>query len=134
MQKYRARLSGPLLDRIDLMISVPSLSDTELQEKAAGESSAIVRQRVVAARERQMTRQGKANAALSPAEVDRHCLPDAAGAQLLKQAIARLSLSARAYHRILRVARSIADLGDVENILSPHIAEAVHYRRGLGNA
>ncbi len=133
MRKYRAKLSGPLLDRIDLMISVPSLSDTELQEKSVGESSAIVRQRVVAARERQMVRQGKANAALSPAEVDRHCPPDAVGAQLLKQAIAKLSLSARAYHRILRVARSIADLGGVEHILFPHIAEAVHYRRGLGN-
>jgi magnesium chelatase family protein len=133
VQKYRAKLSGPLLDRIDLMVAVPSLSDAELQGKAVGESSAIVRQRVVVARERQIARQGKVNASLSPTEVDRHCLPDAAGTQLLKQAIAKLSLSARAYHRILRVARSVADLGGVERVLSPHIAEAVHYRRGLGD-
>lgn len=133
VQRYRAKLSGPLLDRIDLMIAVPSLSDTELQEKSGGEPSSAVRQRVTVARERQIARQGKANALLSPSEVDQHCLPDAAGAQLLKQAIARLSLSARAYHRILRVARSIADLAGNEVVLASHIGEAVHYRRGLSD-
>ncbi|MCX7170068.1 MAG: YifB family Mg chelatase-like AAA ATPase [Proteobacteria bacterium] len=129
--KYRGKLSGPLLDRIDLMIEVPSLSDAELQSRGDGESSATVRERVRRAREIQLARQGKANALLTPAEVDRHCLPDAAGALLLKQAIARLSLSARAYHRILRVARTIAYLAGAAQVLSTHIAEAVHYRRGL---
>jgi len=129
--KYRGKISGPLLDRIDLMIAVPALSDAELQARGDGESSAAVRERVAGARDRQLARQGKANALLEPAEMDAYCLPDQAGAQLLKQAIARLSLSARAYHRILKVARTIADLADAGQIRSPHIAEAVHYRRGL---
>ena len=129
--KYRGKLSGPLLDRIDLMVDVPSLSDVELQTHGDGEFSATVRGRVASARNRQLARQGKVNALLSPAEVDQHCPPDSAGAQLLKQAIARLSLSARAYHRVLRVARTVADLADLPQIRSPHIAEAVHYRRGL---
>ncbi|MFA7267847.1 MAG: YifB family Mg chelatase-like AAA ATPase [Sterolibacterium sp.] len=132
--KYRGKLSGPLLDRIDLMIEVPSLSDDEMQSHGDGEPSADVRERVCRARELQIARQGKSNALLEPAEVDRHCLPDAAGALLLKQAIARLFLSARAYHRILRVARTIADLANAAQVGSTHIAEAVHYRRGLGQA
>ncbi|MBI5923000.1 MAG: ATP-binding protein [Betaproteobacteria bacterium] len=132
--KYRGKLSGPLLDRIDLMIEVPSLSDAELQARGDGEPSARARERVCDARAIQLARQGKANALLTPAEVDRHCQPDAAGALLLKQAIARLSLSARAYHRILRVARSIADLAASAQIVSTHVAEAVHYRRGLAQA
>ncbi len=130
--KYRGKLSGPLLDRIDLMIAVPALSDVELQARGDGEPSAAVRARVVGARERQLSRQGKANALLEPAEVEEYCRPDEAGVQLLKQAILRLSLSARAYHRILKVARTVADLADAGKIRSPHIAEAVHYRRGLG--
>ncbi len=129
--KYRGKLSGPLLDRLDLMIEVPSLSDAELQGKGDGEASASVRVRVGAARDRQLVRQGKPNARLGPAEIDEYCTPDAAGSALLKQAIARLSLSARAYHRILKVARSIADIAGAEAVLSPHIAEAIHYRRGL---
>jgi magnesium chelatase family protein len=129
--KYRGKLSGPLLDRIDLMLDVPSLSDAELQTQADGETSADVRQRVTRARDRQLARQCKANALLSSAEIDRHCQPDEAGTLLLKQAIARLSLSARAYHRILKVARSVADLAEVDQIRGPHIAEAIHYRRGL---
>jgi magnesium chelatase family protein len=100
-----------------------------LQNAADGESSATVRCRVAAARERQQLRQGKPNARLSNKEIDRHCQPDAAGAALLKQALARLNLSARAYHRVLRVARSIADLASSETIAPPHIAEAVQYRR-----
>lgn len=127
--RYRDKISGPLLDRIDLMIEVPSLSNEELQGRASGEDSASVRQRVVAARQRQLTRQGMANALLGPADIDTYCQPDAAGSALLKQAIARLSLSARAYHRVLKVARSIADLADRPHIQSAHIAEAIHYRR-----
>ncbi len=131
--RYRAKLSGPLLDRIDLMIEVPALSDAELQGKAAGESSAQVRERVIAARDRQLARQGKPNVQLGPAEIDRHCQPDEQGVQLLKQAIARFNLSARAYHRILKVARSIADLAQSANVNAAHVAEAVQYRRGLAN-
>jgi magnesium chelatase family protein len=84
---------------------------------------------VTQARERQQVRQGKPNARLSTKEVDRYCQPDAAGAALLKQALSRLNLSARAYHRVLRVARSIADLAGSREITSPHVAEAVQYRR-----
>ncbi len=127
--RYRSRLSGPLLDRIDLQIEVPALPAEALQSAADGESSATVRARVVAARARQETRQGKPNARLTSKEIDRHCAPDAAGAALLKQALARLNLSARAYHRVLRVARSIADLAGSTAIAPQHIAEAVQYRR-----
>ncbi len=127
--RYRGKLSGPLLDRIDLMIEVPSLTEAELQGKASGESSACVRTRVIAARQRQHDRQGKANAHLSPAEIDTHCTPDTTGLNMLKQAITRLSLSARAYHRILKVSRSIADLAESEHVHAAHIAEAIHYRR-----
>jgi magnesium chelatase family protein len=132
--RYRAKLSGPLLDRLDIMIEVPALADSELQGRASGDSSALVRARVEAAREIQLRRQGKANALLTPAEVDQYCLPDCAGAQLLKRAIGQLSLSARGYHRILKVARSVADLAGEEQIRTAHIAEAVGYRRLLRGA
>jgi len=129
--RYRGRLSGPLLDRIDMNIEVPALREDELTAPAAGEPSAQVRARVTAARRRQMARQGKSNAELGSREVDAHCATDSAGLALLKQAIARLDLSARAYHRILRLARTIADLAGAPAIHANHIAEAVQYRRGL---
>ncbi len=129
--RYRNKLSGPLLDRIDLLIEVPAVTDAEIATRGEGESSATVRARVVAARERQLVRQDRPNAHLTPDEIDRHCLPDCAGAALLKQAMARLDLSARGYHRILKVARTIADLAGDDIIRGPHIAEAVQYRRGL---
>jgi YD repeat-containing protein len=91
----------------------------------------VVRERVLRAREAQVDRQGKPNARLDPDEIDRHCLPDCAGAQLLKQAMSRLDLSARAYHRILKVARTVADLAGAAHIGGPHVAEAIHYRRGF---
>ena len=94
--KYRAKLSGPFLDRIDLMIEVPAVPEADLAMRGAGEASAVIRERVTRARATQIERQGKANALLTPEEIDRHCLPDCAGAQLLKQAMARLDLSARA--------------------------------------
>ncbi len=128
--RYRGKLSGPLLDRIDLLVEVPAVTEAEISTRGEGETSAVVRERVIAARERQIARQGKPNAQLSPDEIDLHCLPDCAGAALLKQAMARLDLSARAYHRILKVARTIADLSGDEIIRGPHIAEAVQYRRG----
>lgn len=130
--RYRGKLSGPLLDRIDMTIEVPALAEGELQGKAGGEPSSSVRERVSAAREAQRARQGKPNSRLATKEIDALCAPDEAGAQLLKQAIARLNLSARAYHRILKVARSIADLAGSERLSSAHIAEAIHYRRAAG--
>ena len=131
--RYRGKLSGPLLDRIDLMLDVPAVDEADLSARGDGESSATVRARVTTARAVQIERQGKPNARLNPDEVDRHARPDEAGAQLLKQAMARLSLTARAYHRILKVARSIADLAGIEQISSAHVAEAIHYRRGLAD-
>jgi magnesium chelatase family protein len=129
VSRYRAKISGPLLDRIDLHIEVPALKEDELTSAASGESSEQVRNRVTEARARQIARQGKANDLLGRTEIDLYCTPDEAGLALLKQAINRLNLSARAYHRILKVARSIADLSAAENVQSAHIAEAIQYRR-----
>ena len=131
--RYRGKLSGPFLDRIDLMLEVPAVTEAELSSRGDGESSTTVRERVTAARERQLARQGKPNSQLGPDEIDRHARPNAEGAALLKQAMARLSLSARAYHRALKVARTLADLAGVADITAAHIAEAIHYRRGLAD-
>lgn len=127
--RYRGKISGPLMDRIDLHIEVPALPENELTGQAQGESSAAIRDRVETARTRQLQRQDKTNAALGTKEIERWCAPDAEGAALLKQAISRLSLSARAYHRILKIARTIADLAGAENLATQHIAEAIQYRR-----
>jgi magnesium chelatase family protein len=127
--RYRGRLSGPLLDRIDIQIEVPSLNQDELLNAATGESSAAIQQRVDTARGVQIARQGKTNAMLSSKEIDLYCTPDATGINLIKNAISRLNLSARAYHRILKVARTVADLSMTPNITSQHIAEAIQYRR-----
>ncbi len=127
--RYRARISGPLLDRIDIQIHVPALTQDELMQAGAGEPSAAIRDRVHAARARQMQRQGKPNAALGTQEVEKFCRVDAAGETLLKQAITRLNLSARAYHRVLKLARSVADLADSDVIMPAHLAEAIQYRR-----
>ena len=129
MSRYRSKISGPLLDRIDIQIEVPAVAQDDLLNKADGEASADLQARVEIARQRQLARQDKANAQLSVTEIDELCVPDAQGAALLQQAISRLNLSARAYHRVLKVARSIADLEGVEGIKTQHIAEAVQYRR-----
>ena len=129
--RYRGKISGPLVDRIDIHIEVPAVPQEELLAHGAGESSAAVRERVRAARDRAHARQGKSNAELTPKEVERNCRTDAAGETLLKQAISRLGLSARAYHRVLKLARTIADLAAAETIAASHIAEAIGYRRQL---
>ena len=129
--RYRARLSGPLLDRIDLVVEVPAMAPESLMRSPPGEASAVVRERVQAARAVQIARQGCANADLPAGEVERYCQPDPGGETLLRQAMQRLNLSARAYHRVLRVARTLADLAGAERPGAAHIAEAVQYRRSL---
>ncbi len=132
VRRYRARLSGPLLDRIDLQLEVPPVPYRDLARCGRGEPSAAVRARVVAARARQARRLGSsgrhANAELTPPEVRRWCSPDAEGERLLELAMAKLALSARAVHRILRVARTIADLDGAEPLAARHVAEAIAYR------
>jgi magnesium chelatase family protein len=127
--RYRSRISGPLLDRIDIQIEVPAVPQYDLLNKTAGETSAAIQSRVESARSRQLARQQKHNALLSVTEIDTYCAPDAQGESLLRRAITQLDLSARAYHRILKLARSIADLEGCNNIASEHIAEAIQYRR-----
>jgi magnesium chelatase family protein len=131
--RYRSRVSGPLIDRIDLGIEVPGLAPEAMAEAAAPIdnplASAALRARVSEARVRQAARQGKPNARLGPREIDCDCRPDAAGAALLARAVARLTLSARAYHRVLKVARTIADLAGADRIGAAHVAEAIGYRR-----
>jgi magnesium chelatase family protein len=129
ISRYRNKISGPLLDRIDIQIEVPALPQDDLLNKSEGEASSVIQARVEIARQRQLARQDKANAQLSVTETDALCTPDEAGIALLQQAISRLSLSARAYHRVLKVARSIADLEGDDSVSSRHIAEAVQYRR-----
>ncbi len=107
------------------------MADDALLGETAGEASASVRLRVSAARDRQRARQNKANADLDPGDIAQWCPLDREGADLLKQALSRLNLSARAYHRILKVARTLADLAGSEEIVMQHIAEAIRYRRGL---
>ena len=132
--RYQGKLSGPLLDRIDLHIQVGALPQEALLAPSAGESSEAVRVRVEQAYSRQQKRQGKANHLLTVTEIERHCAPDVAGEQLLRQAMTRLNWSARAYHRVLKVARTIADLEGAAAIKQPHIAEAIQYRRVLREA
>lgn len=127
--RYRARISGPLLDRIDLQLFVPRVEAAQLAGKtAAGETSAEVRARVMAARAVQHARQNGTNAQLEGAELDRHARPDEPGNQLLQAALARHLLTARSYHRCLRVARTLADLDGHPQPGAAHIAEALRYR------
>ncbi|TFZ01845.1 YifB family Mg chelatase-like AAA ATPase [Ramlibacter humi] len=129
--RYQGKLSGPLLDRIDLHVEVPALSPHELLGAPPGEATAAVRARCVAARDRALARQGRPNHALQGAEVDEFARLDSAAAAFLDHAAARLAWSARATHRVLKVARTIADLAAEDKAQVPHVAEAVQYRRGL---
>ncbi len=130
--RYRTRISGPLLDRIDLCVQVPRVPIAELSAARGphDDDSATVRQRVIAAREKALLRAGQANAELSVVNLERDCALPAAERDWLQEALDKLGASARAYHRILRVARTIADLeGGAGCVEQPHLAEALHYRR-----
>ncbi len=127
-RRYRSKLSAPFLDRIDLQIQVPRLPREDLQKPADGETSEVVRKRVLAAREYQLKRQQKANCFLSNKEIEAYCKLSKQDEALLAQIIDKFKLSARAYHRILKVARTIADLAKSEHIHTAHISEAVSYR------
>src|SRR5699024_9768941 len=128
ISRYRGRISGPLLDRIDLHLQVaPVERDVLLATDHPAESSASIRQRVVAARELAENRGHGHNATLAVAEIDAHCPLENRARQVLEQAMDRLNMSARAYHRVLRVARSVADLAASEVIGAQHVAEAVGF-------
>ena len=133
IQRYVSKISGPLLDRIDIHIEVPSVKYKELRAPSSAEDSAAVRKRVIGARERQMERfQGEkklyANAQMAPKMIRKHCAISVEGEKLLENAITRLGLSARAHDRILKVGRTIADLDSGENIEPRHLSEAIQYR------
>jgi magnesium chelatase family protein len=130
VQRYRARVSGPLLDRIDLHVEVPKVPQRTLAKtETSAATSAELRHRVEAACKIQQERTGKLNHAMSPSEIERYCDLDGKTADLLEQAVERLGLSARAYHRIIKVARTIADLAGSPAIETMHISEAISYRQ-----
>ncbi|WHZ09825.1 MAG: AAA+ ATPase superfamily protein YifB/ComM, associated with DNA recombination [Burkholderiaceae bacterium] len=129
--RYQGRLSGPLLDRIDLHVEVPAVAPQDLVQAPAGEASQAVRARAGAARERSLARQGKLNQALQGQEIDARIGLDRAAAKFLNSAAARLGWSARGMHRVLKVARTIADLAGSPATELAHVAEAVQYRRAL---
>ena len=126
--RYRGRISGPLLDRIDLHVEVTSLTEEDLSAAKHGESSRLVRDRVIRARARQLERQGAANARLAGNEIEERARPDAEARSLLRDAASRMVLSARAHHRVLKVARTVADLDDCARVHASHVAEALRYR------
>ncbi len=130
---YLARVSGPLLDRIDIHIEVPAVPHRELTVERSGDASAAIRERVDIARRRQLDRFAScvglfANAHMGPRDLKRHCRISQNADAVLKTALARLKLSARAYHRILKIARTIADLDGADRVQSRHIGEAIQYR------
>ena len=127
--RYRGRISGPLADRIDIKLEVPAPREAELMAPLPSEASGAIAARVAHARAVQTARQGKPNALLTSREIDRHCATGREAGELLRHALARLLLSARAYHRVLRVARTIADLAGAATVTAEHVAEAIQYRR-----
>ena len=137
MENYRSRISGPMLDRIDIVVEVPSVHFEDLRARKEAEASSCVKARVNAAREIQNKRFGSGgmcNARMGPAEMRRYCDLDEECAGLMRNAFESMGLTARSYDRILKVARTVADLDGSENIEVQHIAEAIQYRAvNLGN-
>jgi magnesium chelatase family protein len=136
ISRYQKRISGPLLDRVDIHVEVPRIAYEKLADKRQVEGSASIRRRVQAARERQLERFGEqpltCNAEMGPAEVHACCEVEAQAERLLQAAMQQLHLSARAYHRVLKLARTIADLDGREKIMAHHVAEAIQYRPRVG--
>jgi magnesium chelatase family protein len=132
VNRYQKRISGPLLDRIDIHSEVPRVEYERLSDDRLGEPSSAIRERVETARERQARRFAAThlltNADMGPAEVRNYCPLDEAGRSLLKAAMQQLQMTARAYHRILKLARTIADLAGSDRIQTVHLAEAIQYR------
>jgi magnesium chelatase family protein len=131
VQRYQDRISGPLLDRIDIQVPVTAMAPETMARLADGEASSAIAARVARAHAVQLERQGKANRKLGTREIDRHCRLDPGAETLLREAMQHLHWSARAYHRVLKVARTIADLAAAGEVQAVHVAEAVQYRRGL---
>jgi magnesium chelatase family protein len=132
IQRYRGRISGPILDRIDCHIEVPAVRYEELHSSLTGEPSSVIRHRVLKARETQLERFSGdsiySNVQMKQKHLTKYCNPDSSGHKLLEEAIRRLGLSARAYHRILKVARTIADLEQSQGVAPHHLLEAIQYR------
>jgi len=129
--RYQDRISGPLLDRIDMRVEVSSFTEEEMTTMGDGEPSRFVAERVRKAYNRALARQGKLNDHLQPAEIEQFCVADGAVKQLLHAAAVRLGWSMRAYHRVLKVSRTVADLAEATELATPHVAEAIQYRRSL---
>lgn len=131
VRRYQSRISGPLLDRIDIQLPVAALGPESMGARADGEPSSVIAVRVAQARAVQVARQGWPNSHLGPRDIDRYCAPDDAGGRLLHATARHLHWSARAYHRVLKVARTVADLAGSEHVAAAHVAEAIGYRRAL---
>jgi magnesium chelatase family protein len=136
IDKYLARISGPLIDRVDIHVEVPAVPFAELRSRQDGTPSSRMREQVLAARRRQQARfaaesraPGMTNGRMGPRQLRKHCKLDEAGELVLRQAMTELGLSARAHDKVLRVGRTIADLAESENIAAEHVSEAIHYRR-----